>query len=111
MFVVESGPEWLGMAGCSLRADGSGVLDATGMWVAPSARGRGLGERLIEAIVAWGRARGASTMEFAVTESNAVAITLYERLGFRPTGKRRPLASDPTLTGVFMAKAIRDGRV
>jgi ribosomal protein S18 acetylase RimI-like enzyme len=104
MFVAERDDEWFGMAGCSLRGDGT--LDATGMWVLPSARGRSLGELLIDAIIAWGRSRGATTMEFAVTETNEVAIALYRRLGFAPTGKRRPLASNPDLTGMFMAKPI-----
>lgn len=103
MFVVEERGSWLGMAGCVLRGS---VLDATGMWVVTSARGRGFGALLIDAIVAWGRERGATSMEFAVTSSNTYAIDLYTRLGFRPTGKERALASDPSLTGIFMAKPI-----
>ncbi|TWP52976.1 GNAT family N-acetyltransferase [Lentzea tibetensis] len=103
MYVVEEESAWLGMAGCILRGD---VLDATGMWVVASARGRGFGEELISAIIAWGLERGASSMRFAVTETNSVAITLYTRLGFQPTGERRALASDPSLTGIFMAKPI-----
>ncbi|WP_291413016.1 GNAT family N-acetyltransferase [Actinophytocola sp.] len=106
MFVAAEIGDWLGMAGCSLRSDGSGVLDATGMWVVPTARGRGLGELLIDAIVDWGRHRGAVRMEFAVTESNAVAIRLYRRLGFEPTGRRRRLESNSGLTGMFMTRAL-----
>lgn len=106
MFVAVESGDWLGMAGCSLRADDSGVLDATGMWVVPAARGRGLGELLIDAIVDWGRHRGAVRMEFAVTESNTVAIRLYRRLGFEPTGRRRRLESNPDLTGMFMTRAL-----
>jgi ribosomal protein S18 acetylase RimI-like enzyme len=106
MFVAEAGRDWLGMAGCILRADGSGTLDATGMWVAPEARGRNLGERLVDEIVAWGRKRAAVRMEFAVTENNGIAIALYRRLGFVPTGRRRALASNPALTGMFMARPL-----
>lgn len=106
MFVALAGDDWLGMAGCSLRADGRGVLDATGMWVVPPARGQRIGELLIEAIVAWGRNRGAAQMEFAVTESNAVAIDLYRRLGFERTGRRRRLESNPGLVGMFMTRAL-----
>jgi ribosomal protein S18 acetylase RimI-like enzyme len=89
MFVAVADGEWLGMAGCVLRADSSGTLDATGMWVAPGARGQNLGARLVDEIVAWGRERGAVRMEFAVTETNEIAIALYRRLGFTPTGRRR----------------------
>jgi len=106
MFVAVEDGSWHAMAGCVLRADGSGTLDATGMWVAPEARGRRLGELLVEAIVAWGRERGATRMEFAVTETNEVAIALYRRLGFTPTGRRRALASNPALVGMFMAKPL-----
>ena len=106
MFVAVEDGEWLGMAGCSLRGDDAGTLDATGMWVAPRARGRNLGERLIEAIVAWGRCRGARVMEFAVTETNDAAIALYRRMGFVPTGRRRGLESDPRLVGMFMAMSL-----
>jgi GNAT superfamily N-acetyltransferase len=107
MFVaVADDGDWLGMAGCSLRGDDAGTLDATGMWVAPQARGHNLGERLIEAIVAWGRARGAHVMEFAVTETNEVAIALYSRMGFAPTGRRRALKSNPQLVGMFMAMSL-----
>jgi ribosomal protein S18 acetylase RimI-like enzyme len=110
MFVAVEGEAWVGMAGCSLRDGdaGSMTLDGTGMWISPAARGRGLGERLIEAIIEWGRARGAGRMEFAVTETNEVAIALYQRLGFRPTGRRRALESYPELTGMFMAKSLHE---
>jgi ribosomal protein S18 acetylase RimI-like enzyme len=103
MFVAVDRDDWVAMAGCVLR---DGTLDATGMWVDPGYRGRRLGERLIDAIVSWGRQHGAGRMEFAVTETNAVAIALYTRLGFRPTGRRRTLESNPDLTGMFMAREL-----
>jgi ribosomal protein S18 acetylase RimI-like enzyme len=103
MFVVVRDGEWLGMAGCVLR---DRTLDATGMWVDPVVRGQRLGERLIDAIVGWGRDHGANRMEFAVTETNEVAIALYRRLGFRSTGRRRALDSYPDLTGMFMARPL-----
>jgi ribosomal protein S18 acetylase RimI-like enzyme len=103
MFVAVRDDDWLAMAGCVLR---DRTLDATGMWVDPVVRGQRLGELLIDAIVAWGRDRGADRMEFAVTETNTVAIALYRRLGFRPTGRRRALDSHPELTGMFMARAL-----
>lgn len=103
MFVAVRGDEWVAMAGCVLRGR---TLDATGMWVDPAVRGQRLGELLIDEIVAWGRDRRANRMEFAVTETNAVAIALYTRLGFRPTGKRRALESHPELTGMFMARSL-----
>lgn len=106
MFVATRKDTWLAMAGCSLRADGSDALDATGMWVDPLVRGQRLGERLIDEIVIWGRERGAVRMDFAVTENNTVALALYRRLGFEPTGKRRALVSAPELVGIFMSRRL-----
>lgn len=106
MFVAEEDGRWLGMAGCTLRQDGSRVLEGTGMWVEPHARGRRLGELLIAAIMTWGRQYDAVRMEFAVTETNVTAIALYRRLGFEPTGRRRTLASDPSQVGIFMSAPL-----
>jgi ribosomal protein S18 acetylase RimI-like enzyme len=33
-----------------------------------------------------------------VADHNRAAWTLYEQIGFRPTGERQPLPSNPTLT-------------
>jgi ribosomal protein S18 acetylase RimI-like enzyme len=106
MFVADEGGEWLGMAGCSLRGDEDGTLDATGLWVVPHARGRSIGERLIDVRMEWGRAHGARTMEVAITEINDIVIALYRKVGFAPTGRRRALESHPHLVGIFMAKSL-----
>ena len=53
------------------------------MAVSPTHRGRGLGERLGQAVIDWSRHSGAATL-FLVTNSRlANAIRLYQRLGFR----------------------------
>ena len=52
-------------------------------------RGNGVGETLIrQAIVELG-ARGAKVVCLEVRVSNLAALTLYQRLGFRETGKRK----------------------
>jgi GNAT superfamily N-acetyltransferase len=50
--------------------------------VAPKARGRGLGRRLISALIDWGRRQGATSAYLLVREANAPARTLYRSLGF-----------------------------
>ena len=57
------------------------------MWVAPSERGRRVGEQLIEAVAGWARDAGFQRLLLDVADGNAPAIALYERLGFRPTGE------------------------
>ena len=57
------------------------------MWVAPEARGRGLGDALVRAVVDWARRRGSRTLRLEVASDNAPAQRLYARHGFAPTGR------------------------
>lgn len=68
------------------------------MWVDPASRGRGVGARLIDAVVAWAVDVGAGGIVLDVESSNVAARSLYERAGFRPTGRSASLPSDPSLT-------------
>jgi GNAT superfamily N-acetyltransferase len=56
------------------------------MWVAPEARGRGVGGALIAEVIAWARGRELRRLVLDVGEHNAPARRLYERAGFVPTG-------------------------
>ncbi|MGE0420772.1 MAG: GNAT family N-acetyltransferase [Reyranellaceae bacterium] len=49
----------------------------------PARRRAGHGRRVVEGIMAWGRARGATRAYLMVVAANAPAIALYERLGYR----------------------------
>lgn len=54
------------------------------LWVAASARGAGLGQRLLAAVRDEARALwGAGFLRLAVHEDNARALAFYERIGFR----------------------------
>lgn len=52
--------------------------------VAASARGAGVGTRLLTEAFAWGRAHGRNRIALHVLHSNTGARKLYERLGFEP---------------------------
>jgi ribosomal protein S18 acetylase RimI-like enzyme len=56
-----------------------------GMYVAPTERGRGAGQALLEAVIAHA-APSVEALKLSVTTSNASAVALYERLGFAPYG-------------------------
>ena len=59
------------------------------MWVAPEARGTGVGRALVEAALVWARGRAALEVTLHVTQDPA--RRLYERCGFVDTGRREPL--------------------
>lgn len=54
------------------------------MWVAPEARGRGTGARLLTVLEAWVRERGGTILGLMVSDTAPNARRLYERAGFLP---------------------------
>jgi ribosomal protein S18 acetylase RimI-like enzyme len=88
---VEDG-QLVGAAWCRQFSDddrGFGFVDAStpelSIGVRASARGRGIGRRLIEHLLEEGRATGVVRVSLSVEPDNP-ARRLYERLGFKPTG-------------------------
>lgn len=57
--------------------------------VAPGARGRGHGGRLLDHLVEVARSRGVGRLFLEVRESNDVALHLYDSRGFRHIGTRK----------------------
>ena len=57
------------------------------MWVAPTHRGQGIGDALVDAVSDWARAEGYARIKLDVADDNAPAIALYARKGFEPTGE------------------------
>ena len=57
-----------------------------GMGIVPAWRGRGLGLRLVKAILEQARQAGFVRIEFDVHADNARAIALYEKVGFLREG-------------------------
>ena len=60
-----------------------------GVFVAPEARGNHLGQKLIEAALAWGRERGLRRVSLTVETGNAPAISVYLKAGFTVYGVDR----------------------
>ncbi len=90
---LETEPAWgvfeagrlVGVARATVRLPVVWVLG--GVFVEPTARGRGLGATLVGAFLREAERAGAPAGLF-VLESAAPALRLYERLGFRATGTR-----------------------
>jgi len=79
--VVRGGPD-------GERADTVWLMS---MWVAPSARGQGVGDALVDAVIDWAREGRFSRVTLDVSDDNRHAIALYHRKGFLPTGERGSL--------------------
>lgn len=79
------------------------------MYVAPRARGRRVGERLVQAVLDEARGRGLRRVVLQVADNNAPARALYERMGFVLTGETTPHPRRPDLVDLEMA-AVLDAR-
>jgi ribosomal protein S18 acetylase RimI-like enzyme len=80
-----------------------GDIELISMWVAPSARGHGVADMLIQDLVAWAAHFGSPAVRLSVRETNASAIALYRRHGFEATGER---ATDEDPTGAAVAELV-----
>ena len=87
-------PEWRVAAFCTIWM----VLDEihiNNVAVRPECRGQGVGQALLRFVLTLGGRLGARRATLEVRRSNAAALKLYERLGFRVAGSRRNYYSNP----------------
>ena len=59
------------------------------LYVLPNYRRRGIGRSLIDTALNWSRGSGCGSVEIVTTQTaeSRGAVALYERVGFRPTGR------------------------
>jgi len=92
--------------GAEYEADPA-VAHVYAMWVAPDARGAGVGRALLDSVEAWARDRGCGRLALTVTETNASARAFYGAYGFVESGDRSPLREGSRLLAVTMTKELR----
>jgi DNA-binding MarR family transcriptional regulator/GNAT superfamily N-acetyltransferase len=69
--------------GCGgLRLFGGGLADVKRMWIAPAARGLGLGRRLLAELEAHARGHGVTTLRLETNRALTEAIALYRSSGY-----------------------------
>ena len=69
-----------GSVGVASGAESGQVVELISMWVAPSQRGTGLANRLIDEVIRWATAHGRQTC-LMVRDDNIGAIRAYSRAG------------------------------
>jgi GNAT superfamily N-acetyltransferase len=79
------------------------------MWVAPSHRGLGAGQLLLNAVIGWATAAGVSWIALGVTCGDTAAMRLYSRAGFKPVGEPAPLRPGSPLLAQPMRLGLGPG--
>jgi len=78
---------WVAVSGVSDRCVYAGVVEHS-VYVSPTARGRGIGSALLDALIASTEAAGIWTIQSGVFPENAASIALHRKAGFREVGRR-----------------------
>jgi GNAT superfamily N-acetyltransferase len=91
-----------GIIGAWVPPDRGGAVELYSMWVSPSWRGRGIGDRLVAEALGWA---GERRVDLWVVGGNAAAERLYRRHGFVATGESQ---AHPRYPGVLERLMTRD---
>ena len=100
--------ETVGLVRTFVEPEDVTTAELVSMWVAPHARGQGVGRHLVAAVINWARDHNATSVQLWVTEANAAARRLYESCGFVLSGGRQKLPSNPLLSEVAMRLVLGD---
>jgi [ribosomal protein S18]-alanine N-acetyltransferase len=74
--------------------------------VDPGQRGRGLGRRLLDAMIEHGVQAGARSVWLEVRPSNSAARALYRQAGFQEAGRRRRYYRETGEDAIIMSRVI-----
>jgi GNAT superfamily N-acetyltransferase len=91
LFVLRVDREVAGMCNALITvstAEGRPVLLLEDVIVKAALRGRGLGRRLVEHVLAWAAGAGMARATLLADRDNAAALAFYDRLGFAPSAMR-----------------------
>ena len=98
---------WVALAPTSSRACYAGVAENS-VYIAESARGRGVGRALMKAAIASAEAGGIWTIQAGMFPENAASVALHERLGFRLVGRFERIAQ---LDGIWRDTVLLELRL
>jgi phosphinothricin acetyltransferase len=81
---------WAALSGVSDRCVYAGVAEVS-VYVADSARGRGIGRQLLQALIEASETAGIWTLQAGIFPENTASIAIHARSGFREIGRRERL--------------------
>ena len=84
-FLLQHGGASVGYAAVELQAE-RGALFVSKLYLLRDLRGRGLGQRTLEALADLARERGLQRLELTVNRNNALALRCYARFGMTIEG-------------------------
>jgi len=90
------------VAGCCGYTDSYGEADIDNVVVAEGFRNQGIAQKMLEKLIARGEAAGISAFTLEVRVSNAAAIHIYEKFGFRSVGIRPGFYEKPIEDAMIM---------
>ena len=92
--VLREGDEvlgWAALSPVSKRQVYRGVAEVT-VYVAESARGRGIGRALLDQLIDESERNGIWTLQASIFPENVASVELHRRCGFREVGRRECIA-------------------
>ena len=78
--------------------------------VFPEERGKGIGRKILEALIFEAKKIDGNFISLEVRGSNSTAISLYTSMGFEKAGLRKNFYTGPTEDGLIMTKVINAER-
>lgn len=104
LFAADAAETLVGYAACWTVVDQAELGNVA---VAGTARGRGIGGALVDAVLRRVAERGARECFLEVRESNVDAQSVYRNRGFEVVGRRRAYYSQPREDALVMRREVR----
>ena len=82
---------WAALSGVSARACYAGVAEVS-VYVGDPFRGRGIGSKLLAALVQQSGSEGLWTLQASIFPENEASVEIHKRHGFRVVGRRERIA-------------------
>jgi GNAT superfamily N-acetyltransferase len=89
--IAQDGDAAVGMVWGRIDPSSPRIAQVNQMWVAPEARGRGVGSILLNSVIEWAGEAGAEQVVLRVTCGDSPAKRLYAGSGFAVAGDPGPL--------------------